>query len=157
MKYAKTDCCITASWSLPSRERGLKSRWKECLFVRRGVAPFTGAWIEIFRYPESPVQSPVAPFTGAWIEIARNQERGWLYVSLPSRERGLKSVPETRPFPRRLSLPSRERGLKSHPRHYFVIAPASLPSRERGLKCSWTVFPHRNTMVAPFVGAWIEI
>ena len=35
------------------------------------VAPFTGAWIEI--YPESTaslVRDAVAPFTGAWIEIA---------------------------------------------------------------------------------------
>ena len=34
------------------------------------VAPFTGAWIEIFhqRHCEG-IPVPVAPFTGAWIEM----------------------------------------------------------------------------------------
>ena len=55
------------------------------------------------------------------------------------------------------SLPSRERGLKSVPhavnRFYFM----SLPSRERGLKFLGSVKDDRVDSVAPFTGAWIEI
>ena len=34
-----------------------------------GVAPFTGAWIEIIGYWLPVLKITVAPFTGAWIEI----------------------------------------------------------------------------------------
>ena len=58
-----------------------------------GVAPFTGAWIEIFDELGDVYRTLVAPFTGAWIEITRLQflkyNKG---VSLPSRERGLKFI-----------------------------------------------------------------
>ncbi|WP_404351843.1 hypothetical protein [Caproicibacterium sp. XB2] len=33
------------------------------------VAPYTGAWIEIFGFPASTSETIVAPYTGAWIEI----------------------------------------------------------------------------------------
>ena len=79
------------SSSLPSRERGLKlsnmADWSRAV----GVAPFTGAWIEIMT------------IRSALHALSR---------SLPSRERGLKFVGlPYRGRPRR-SLPSRERGLK---------------------------------------------
>ena len=35
----------------------------------KAVAPFTGAWIEIFRSHVKLIGRFVAPFTGAWIEI----------------------------------------------------------------------------------------
>ena len=57
-----------APGSLPSRERGLKCKERFGRYRIRVVAPFTGAWIEI------------------WM-------RAYLFVnggSLPSRERGLK-------------------------------------------------------------------
>ena len=78
----------------------------------------------------------VAPFAGAWIEIKAvvggKEARG---SSLPSRERGLKSVQDKNAVAGDLSLPSRERGLKS-----LVIALVACISS-----------------VAPFAGAWIEI
>jgi len=55
--------------SHPSRVRGLK--WFKLYDekMRVGVAPFTGAWIEMgLRRPTNCTRS-VAPFTGAWIEI----------------------------------------------------------------------------------------
>ena len=54
----------------------------------------------------------VAPFTGAWIEMARITGVDLARGSLPSRERGLKSAmgPEYDQIIE--SLPSRERGLK---------------------------------------------
>ena len=57
------------------------------------VAPFAGAWIEIKWYISICNLYRVAPFAGAWIEIDR-QERGRITItlSLPSRERGLKSA-----------------------------------------------------------------
>ena len=100
-----------------------------------GVAPFTGAWIEISMV--SPIVGSrwslpsrerglkfvwavfggyaiiVAPFTGAWIEIASDAAgcapKG---TSLPSRERGLKLFDMYPSGFVRRSLPSRERGLK---------------------------------------------
>ena len=48
--------------------------WIE-IFARRGrsafglVAPYTGAWIEILKMKKLYTSQPVAPYTGAWIEI----------------------------------------------------------------------------------------
>ena len=57
------------------------------------VAPFAGAWIEIELYGcDDHRRSVVAPFAGAWIEIGkRGGNRKRVLLSLPSRERGLKS------------------------------------------------------------------
>ena len=55
--------------SLPSRERGLKSKSVLVKCTDSGVAPFTGAWIEIASQAGVVVQG---------------------HMSLPSRERGLK-------------------------------------------------------------------
>ena len=57
------------AWSLPSRERGLKSQMDD----------FTKGYFL------------VAPLAGAWIEIDLNYYLDLQYKSLPSRERGLKS------------------------------------------------------------------
>ena len=99
--------------SLPSRKCGLKSEIAPTLRIRCSVAPFTGAWIEItLRAHHGP--------TG--------------HRSLPSRERGLKSVRNRYPVLSHWSLPSRERGLKFQSEKESVSAHTSLPSRERGLK-----------------------
>ncbi len=77
--------------------------------------------------------------------------------SLPSRERGLKSGIDSLPVAFVPSLPSRERGLKFGHRLIVRHPRASLPSRERGLKSvrAWASGTRRR--VAPFTGAWIEI
>ena len=100
--------------------------------------------------------------------------------SLPSRERGLKSIcsgrKHTRPsvaplagawieiirtaifHPFSESLPSRERGLKSS---LLCVGSghriSSLPSRERGLKYHVNLKHCPVSLVAPLAGAWIEI
>ena len=55
--------------SLPSRGRGLKF----CSFIKRDqvflVAPFAGAWIEMYSMQAHARACAVAPFAGAWIEI----------------------------------------------------------------------------------------
>ena len=58
----------------------------------RTVAPFTGAWIEIHEaYLKMQDTLKVAPFTGAWIEIRLMTIRlSWPGKSHPSRVRGLK-------------------------------------------------------------------
>ena len=56
-------------WSLPSRERGLKSIITCRVLHRFKVAPFAGAWIEIEQYIGRRPREGVAPFAGAWIEI----------------------------------------------------------------------------------------
>ena len=62
------------------------------------VAPFTGAWIEIEANLQNQTHYLVAPFTGAWIEIVLiSIKYPVIYMSLPSRERGLKyPVPSVR-------------------------------------------------------------
>ena len=56
-----------------------------------------------------------------------------------------------------LSLPSRERGLKSNNLRCECRFSESLPSRERGLKLFYSICRRKACIVAPFAGAWIEI
>ena len=55
------------------------------------------------------------------------------------------------------SLPSRERGLKSVGQGDLLGSQLSLPSRERGLKFPEGAVPTVDQVVAPLAGAWIEI
>ncbi len=55
------------------------------------------------------------------------------------------------------SLPSRERGLKSVVGHDGAVRRESLPSRERGLKFQILIAVLSLHLVAPFTGAWIEM
>ena len=59
------------------------------------VAPFAGAWIEISAKNKQKNRIKVAPFAGAWIEIFYFILYISHSVSLPSRERGLKSIIRT--------------------------------------------------------------
>ncbi len=123
----------------------------------------------------------VAPFAGAWIEIWLYRRKRWnSRWSLPSRERGLKYLHPPHLLIVQKSLPSRERGLKYIDGAKFAritgVAPfagawieifyaempyraakRSLPSRERGLKSPVRVLIAKIFHVAPFAGAWIEI
>ena len=56
-----------------------------------------------------------------------------------------------------LSLPSRERGLKSDGSDPPDLRSRSLPSRERGLKLRVPAYRSHDRHVAPFTGAWIEM
>ena len=76
--------------SLPSRERGLKCSQHARMLYSLLVAPFTGAWIEMGCKATRRPMWPVAPFTGAWIEILAVCLEPLIVGSLPSRERGLK-------------------------------------------------------------------
>ena len=49
--------------------RGLKSLKFELSASSLLVAPYTGAWIEIYIDLTSNLLGRVAPYTGAWIEI----------------------------------------------------------------------------------------
>ena len=57
------------------------------------VAPYAGAWIEITRGTETGWDCEVAPYAGAWIEMVNRINKAAKRQSLPTRERGLKSVP----------------------------------------------------------------
>ena len=58
---------------------------------------------------------------------------------------------------RQLSLPSWERGLKFQKFYTYFCQNASLPSWERGLKSVTKDYGNKLYLVAPLVGAWIEI
>ena len=55
--------------SLPTWERGLKYHLCHHLCWQASVAPYMGAWIEIYAVAEQLKQLTVAPYMGAWIEI----------------------------------------------------------------------------------------
>ena len=76
------------------------------------VAPLVGAWIEIEEAKKAGWKSGVAPLVGAWIEMLGRCHRLYLFVSLPSWERGLKFGLYKVLMLQVLSLPSWERGLK---------------------------------------------
>ena len=78
--------------SLPSRERGLKFPQKIRPQLYVPVAPLAGAWIEITKILLCKECAMVAPLAGAWIEIDKTKAKLCQYLSLPSRERGLKSL-----------------------------------------------------------------
>ena len=76
--------------SLPSRERGLKYMVIPPLPAAVLVAPLAGAWIEIAGAANVTALYTVAPLAGAWIEITIVFASFHAFLSLPSRERGLK-------------------------------------------------------------------
>ena len=89
--YKENEICCIILLSLPSRERGLKFASIQSITPNEPVAPFAGAWIEIYKYEfgymgrtSLPSRERglkcrynasgddglvVAPFAGAWIEI----------------------------------------------------------------------------------------
>ena len=78
----------------------------------------------------------VAPHVGAWIEIPAERE-----LIIGEME----------------SLPMWERGLKCSPVQIYPPGTRSLPMWERGLKYPPFFVFSACLMVAPHVGAWIEI
>ena len=98
----------------------------------------------------------VAPFAGAWIEIFACIITHWNNKSLPSRERGLKYLTKKAVIDYKTSLPSRERGLKLQMSN---LLPAYLRRSLRG-SVDWNDWSNQRPrlwQVAPFAGAWIEI
>ena len=77
------------------------------------VAPYAGAWIEIYNHSKTCYSRSVAPYAGAWIEIVLVCVNYAAMRSLPTRERGLKYTRAACYADFQLSLPTRERGLKS--------------------------------------------
>ena len=100
---------------------------------------------------------PVAPLVGAWIEIHFCHLLTFLFLSLPSWERGLKLHCKEGSTPSLSSLPSWERGLKYPCQAQTDLCLPSLPSWERGLKYDRINVCLISGLVAPLVGAWIEI
>ena len=77
------------------------------------VAPYTGAWIEIFSQYLNKYAGQVAPYTGAWIEINSGAATPGVPTVAPYTGAWIEIMRGT-PFPRPRfrSLPTRERGLK---------------------------------------------
>ena len=82
------------------------------------VAPYAGAWVEIFMNTSKFDWVDVAPYAGAWVEIILSEEQdAFDNMSLPTRERGLKLLFGRKKDNPKKSLPTRERGLK------YVVLP----------------------------------
>ena len=131
------------------------------------------------KYASNAAMSLVAPFVGAWIEIICNLSFYLPALSLPSWERGLKSLHPRNPLTSPLVAPFVGAWIEifdtciiyklgtvapfvgawieihEHSTHWAVGV--SLPSWERGLKFCQAVQVLSSALVAPFVGAWIEI
>ena len=121
------------------------------------VAPLVGAWIEIWQYSLWDILSVVAPLVGAWIEIkssllfwvvrVRRSPRGSVDWNLFSHTHHPLFT---------TSLPSWERGLKSvelfHDLPKYGRSPRGSVDWNTVKRVQWTY-----KVVAPLVGAWIEI
>ena len=103
------------------------------------------------------VRYRVAPFAGAWIEMFAGVRTSPVHLSLPSRERGLKFAVQAPIAALVCVAPFAGAWIEIAMVSRSVTLRPSLPSRERGLK-STAVDPETNDLyVAPFAGAWIEI
>ena len=80
-----------------------------------------------------------------------------ILLSLPSRERGLKSFNPTAENMAKWVAPFAGAWIEIPSITTITSWVLSLPSRERGLKFPDTLLDEYDTLVAPFAGAWIEI
>ena len=103
------------------------------------------------------LQDNVAPFAGAWIEIRVYRLPCGEPTSLPSRERGLKSV--SRIISHSLFTVAPFAGA-------WIEMPASAPREWRAavapfagawIEITQSAIRSRSSSVAPFAGAWIEM
>ena len=126
--------------SLPLRERGLKYANNAKAAIDDVVAPFTGAWIEILFSKEVNYDIKGRSLYGSVDWNPKTIVQDILKdLSLPLRERGLKSVRTIEDWEAGESLPLRERGLKYHGQARLSVEAWSLPLRERGLKSIFSV------------------
>ena len=80
--------------------------------TNQAVAPFAGAWIEIFNTAQQYLENIVAPFAGAWIEIPYMASDSVFFTVAPFAGAWIE-IPICVSFQiSRSSLPLRERGLK---------------------------------------------
>ena len=98
------------------------------------VAPYTGAWIEIMFWLLAQGIGCVAPYTGAWIEIFGTGSHGIKIKSLPTRERGLKSVESIKKGDPLRVAPYTGAWIEIQTLFWLGWRDSSLPTRERGLK-----------------------
>ena len=94
--------------SLPTQERGLKFQCSDILLCLFDVAPYAGAWIEILVRSCRFRQQEGRSLRGS-VDWNVSQSQRWYNsaMSLPTRERGLKSRPS-----RIWQLPRRRRSLR---------------------------------------------
>ena len=122
------------------------------------VAPLAGAWIEILCMGEPWFATKVAPLAGAWIEIRRSGvERDGGSESLPRGSVDCNQGYVTELEKTSKSLPSRERGLKS-----IQMLPCWVNHLVAPLAGAWIELwlegeGLQAIAVAPLAGAWIEM
>ena len=100
---------------------------------------------------------PVAPLAGARIEILSMHSHLPDIESLPSRERGLKLLPENSAQTDTVVAPLAGARIEMRIPRDSARRMMSLPSWERGLKCFLMPNVRHPSYVAPLVGARIEI
>ena len=90
-------------------------KWVSLIILRLNelVAPLAGAWIEISKQGRNLKYYIVAPLAGAWIEISRCIFRNTRHIVAPLAGAWIEIRCIELPHIRMWSLPSRERGLKS--------------------------------------------
>ena len=148
---------VDSALSLPTRECGLKYDEKDRICIRINVTPYAGVWIEMSVSVSLTVKYLVTPYAGVWIEIQYIRRGRWIYVSLPTRECGLKSlwlfVIDQQPS----SLPTRECGLKYQNTHLWPLLYSrhSLRGSVDWNRKIWQLLPWG--IVTPYAGVWIEI
>ena len=142
------------------------------------VAPFAGAWIEMNLRRVQRKSFWVAPFAGAWIEIILYCPYCAKDLSLPSRERGLKSLYIK--IKRCWNCRSLRGSVDWNKWNWILVwrgysrslrgsvdwnklrskVPISIRSRSLRGSVDWNTIRRPTVsclIVAPFAGAWIEI
>ncbi len=93
LKLCAAGLSLPPALSLPTWGRGLKYQATQAGSHARHVAPYMGAWIEIFFAIFSFLLVVVAPYMGAWIEMPLPPHSGSMNgSSLPTWGRGLKLI-----------------------------------------------------------------
>ena len=90
LKYQTGSYSFRGLLSLPSRERGLKYICQLLICYCTEVAPFAGAWIEMYLCADIFPQPRSLPSRERGLKCFRMEEDPCTNWSLPSRERGLK-------------------------------------------------------------------
>ena len=99
----------------------------------------------------------VAPFVGAWIEIFNVSSTSINFLSLPSWERGLKYVLKTEQRQRKRVAPFVGAWIEMACEPFITAAPAVAPFVGAWIEILLIISCYNQIIVAPFVGAWIEI
>ena len=126
--------------------------------IRGSVAPYAGAWVEIYNKVNTYYYAEVAPYAGAWVEMHKGYKHRQAVQVAPYAGAWIEMLEELEALMcGNMSLPTRERGLKSSEPFSPTISEDVAPYAGAWIEISTMSVPMLFGSVAPYAGAWIEI